>query len=95
MGDHRERTAEELVRGCRPVTSARPPLSITRRGSSIVSSTEHTPLSRDFVYTLHHNFKSCLLYGKNNVGVANGDAPAVKGLFVLCACLNSIVLSFC
>ncbi|VDM82933.1 unnamed protein product, partial [Strongylus vulgaris] len=50
----------------------------TRRGSSIVSSTEHTPLSRDFVYTLHHNFKSCLLYGKNNVGVANGDAPAVK-----------------
>ncbi|CAJ0598802.1 unnamed protein product [Cylicocyclus nassatus] len=83
MGDHRERTAEELVRGCRPVSTTRPPLSITRRGSSIVSSSEHTPLSRDFVYSLHHNFKSCLLYGKNNVGVANGEAPAVKGYLSL------------
>ncbi|EYC02328.1 hypothetical protein Y032_0100g3236 [Ancylostoma ceylanicum] len=83
MADQRERTAEELVRGCRPAATSRPPLSITRRGSSIVNSTEHTPLSRDFVYSLHHNFKSCLLYGKNNVGVANGEHPAVKGYLSL------------
>ncbi|KHJ80073.1 hypothetical protein OESDEN_20261, partial [Oesophagostomum dentatum] len=56
---------------------------ITRRGSSIVSSTEHTPLSRDFVYSLHHNFKSCLLYGKNNVGVASGENSSVKGYLSL------------
>ncbi|KAK6742526.1 hypothetical protein RB195_010036 [Necator americanus] len=83
MCDQRERTAEELIRSCRPASSTRPPLSITRRGSSIVNSGEHTPLSRDFVYSLHHNFKSSLLYGKNNVGVANGDQAAVKGYLSL------------
>nr|CDJ89035.1 RUN and RabGAP TBC domain containing protein [Haemonchus contortus] len=82
MGDSRERTAEELVRGCRPSSSSRPPLQITRRGSSIVSS-DHSTLSRDFVYSLHHNFKSSLLYGKNNVCVANGDQPPVKGYLSL------------
>ncbi|KAK5977368.1 hypothetical protein GCK32_012263 [Trichostrongylus colubriformis] len=83
MTDYRERTAEELVRGCRPNSSSRPPLSITRRGSSIVSSTDHSSLSRDFVYSLHHNFKSSLLYGKNNVCVANGDQVPVKGYLSL------------
>ncbi|KAK6035258.1 hypothetical protein COOONC_27235 [Cooperia oncophora] len=57
-------------------------ITTTRRGSSIVS-TDNSSLSRDFVYSLHHNFKSSLLYGKNNVCVANGDQPPVKGYLSL------------
>ncbi|KAE9418917.1 hypothetical protein Angca_002346, partial [Angiostrongylus cantonensis] len=82
MGEHCERSAEELVRGCRPGSSTRLPLSMTHQASSIVS-TDQIQLSRDFVYSLHHNFKSSLLYGKNNVSVADGDQPTVKGYLSL------------
>ncbi|CAD6194101.1 unnamed protein product [Caenorhabditis auriculariae] len=80
-----ETTAEDLVeRGGRPPASpkpARPPLTITRQGSSIVSSVDRGSVSRDYVYSLHHNFKSSLLYGKNNVAVAvNGGKESVKDL---------------
>ncbi|KAJ1365889.1 hypothetical protein KIN20_026355 [Parelaphostrongylus tenuis] len=82
MSEQYGRSAEDLIRGCRPGSSTRLPLSMTRQGSSIVS-TDQTQLNRDFVYTLHHNFKSSLLYGKNNVGVADGDQATVKGYLSL------------
>ncbi|CAJ0943055.1 unnamed protein product, partial [Mesorhabditis belari] len=82
-----EEAAEELVRQASLVqrsNGVRPPLSITRQGSSIVSVSERSSVSKDYIYSLHHNFKSSLLYGKNNVCVADShqDEPT-KGYLSL------------
>ncbi|PAV62790.1 hypothetical protein WR25_23423 isoform A [Diploscapter pachys] len=64
-------------------TPARPPLSIVRQGSSIVS-VDRGSVSRDYVYSLHHNFRTNLLYGKNNVCVAApGEETPIKGYLSL------------
>ncbi|GMT19332.1 hypothetical protein PFISCL1PPCAC_10629 [Pristionchus fissidentatus] len=49
-------------------SSSRPPLSVKRQGSSLVSM-ERQSTSRDYVFSLHANYRSTLLYGKNNVGL--------------------------
>uniref|UniRef100_A0A1I7XS16 PH_RBD domain-containing protein n=1 Tax=Heterorhabditis bacteriophora TaxID=37862 RepID=A0A1I7XS16_HETBA len=86
MSEGREPSAEELVwrDSIMPVSPnpARPPLSMMRQGSCMVSA-ERASISRDYVYSLHHNFKSSLLYGKNNVCVANSDQSPVKGYLSL------------
>ncbi|CAI5446177.1 unnamed protein product [Caenorhabditis angaria] len=65
-------------------STTRPPLSITRQGSSIVSSLDRNgSVSRDYVYSLHHNFKTSLLFGKNNVSVATDNNDQAKGYLSL------------
>lgn len=52
---------------------------IVRQGSSIMS-VDRGSVSRDYVYSLHHNFRTNLLYGKNNVCVAApGEETPIKG----------------
>ncbi|VDN54995.1 unnamed protein product [Dracunculus medinensis] len=90
-------TADELVQRHRlhsstsnsSSTSTRPPLSVLRGGSSIVSSTEsYSPtlcsFGRDYIYSLHQNVKYSLLYGKNNVLVTvASDTDPLKGYLSL------------
>ncbi|CAJ0583161.1 unnamed protein product, partial [Mesorhabditis spiculigera] len=76
MSHGNEETSDELVRQASIVqrrNGGRHPLSITRQGSSIVSTSDRASVSRDYIYSLHHNFKSILLYGKNNVSVADAS----------------------
>lgn len=60
-----------------------------KRGSSIVNSIDNhssaiCTFGRDYVYSLHQNVKSSLLYGKNNVTVAlPPDGPPLKGYLSL------------
>ncbi|MFH4975860.1 hypothetical protein AB6A40_002569 [Gnathostoma spinigerum] len=67
----------------------RPPLSLLKHGSSVVSSVDSCSSSgctyaRDYVYSLHQNVKSSLLYGKNNVTVTlPPDGPPLKGYLSL------------
>ncbi|CAG9535902.1 unnamed protein product [Cercopithifilaria johnstoni] len=69
--------------------SKRPPLMVTKRGSSIVTSIDScsSPVctfGRDYVYSLHQNVKASLLYGKNNVTAAiSPTGPPVKGYLSL------------
>uniref|UniRef100_A0A0N5AVY8 Rab-GAP TBC domain-containing protein n=1 Tax=Syphacia muris TaxID=451379 RepID=A0A0N5AVY8_9BILA len=93
-------TADELVQRHRlhsislvcssPIQSPRrPPLSILRSGSSIVNNVNscYNPMcifGRDYVFSLHQNMKTSLLYGKNNVTVTvSPDGPTLKGYFSL------------
>uniref|UniRef100_A0A9J2P6U4 Rab-GAP TBC domain-containing protein n=1 Tax=Ascaris lumbricoides TaxID=6252 RepID=A0A9J2P6U4_ASCLU len=72
-----------------PKSPKRPPLSVMKRGSSIVNSIDNhssaiCTFGRDYVYSLHQNVKSSLLYGKNNVTVAlPPDGPPLKGYLSL------------
>ncbi|VDN05132.1 unnamed protein product [Thelazia callipaeda] len=72
-----------------PPTPRRPPLTVMKRGNSIVSSVDScsSPVctfGRDYVYSLHQNVKSSLLYGKNNITVTiSPDGPPMKGYLSL------------
>uniref|UniRef100_A0A158Q7J9 Rab-GAP TBC domain-containing protein n=1 Tax=Elaeophora elaphi TaxID=1147741 RepID=A0A158Q7J9_9BILA len=72
-----------------PPTPRRPPLTVMKRGSSIVTSVDScsSPMctfGRDYVYSLHQNVKASLLYGKNNVTAAiSPDGPPMKGYLSL------------
>ncbi|VBB29002.1 unnamed protein product [Acanthocheilonema viteae] len=72
-----------------PPTPKRPPLTVMKRGSSIVTSVDScsSPMctfGRDYVYSLHQNVKASLLYGKNNVTAAiSPDGPPMKGYLSL------------
>uniref|UniRef100_A0A7E4VT29 Rab-GAP TBC domain-containing protein n=1 Tax=Panagrellus redivivus TaxID=6233 RepID=A0A7E4VT29_PANRE len=94
--EYRDPTADELVQRSRiaSTTSApaqspkRPPLSVMKRGNSMIRSSETNPVAnsfnRDYVFSLHQNQRSLLLYGKNNVGVANNNANTIlKGYLSL------------
>uniref|UniRef100_A0AAF5PQI8 Rab-GAP TBC domain-containing protein n=3 Tax=Wuchereria bancrofti TaxID=6293 RepID=A0AAF5PQI8_WUCBA len=72
-----------------PPTPKRPPLTVMKRGSSIVTSVDScsSPMctfGRDYVYSLHQNVKASLLYGKNNVtATVSPDGPPMKGYLSL------------
>ncbi|EJD73813.1 hypothetical protein LOAG_18790, partial [Loa loa] len=72
-----------------PPTPKRPPLTVMKRGSSIVTSVDScsSPMctfGRDYVYSLHQNVKASLLYGKNNVTAAiSPDGLPMKGYLSL------------
>ncbi|VDK78960.1 unnamed protein product [Litomosoides sigmodontis] len=72
-----------------PPTPKRPPLTVMKRGSSIVTSVDScsSPVctfGREYVYSLHQNVKASLLYGKNNVTAAvSPDGPQLKGYLSL------------
>lgn len=90
-------TADELVERHRsihsnsatPPTPKRPPLTVMKRGNSIVNGVDScsSPIctfGRDYVYSLHQNVKSSLLFGKNNVTVTiSPDGPPLKGYLSL------------
>ncbi|VDK29891.1 unnamed protein product, partial [Anisakis simplex] len=91
-------SADELVQRHRitsssnsasPKSPRRPSLSVMKRGNSIVSSIENCSstvctFGRDYVYSLHQNVKSSLLYGKNNVTVElPNEGPPLKGYLSL------------
>ncbi|GMR42503.1 hypothetical protein PMAYCL1PPCAC_12698 [Pristionchus mayeri] len=64
-------------------SSSRPPLSVKRQGSSLVSM-ERQSSSRDYVFSLHANYRSTLLYGKNNVGLEDSSGgDSTKGYLSL------------
>lgn len=48
-----------------------------KRGNSMIKSAETNPVAtsfnRDYVFSLHQNMRSSLLYGKNNVCVSSSE----------------------
>ncbi|CAI4228871.1 unnamed protein product [Auanema sp. JU1783] len=88
MCDRRGISSVSSIASSSSTSTSRPPLQMQRQCSSIVgSSVDHrssSVSSRDYVYSLHHNFKSSLLYGKNNVCLASKENEVpVKGYLSL------------
>ncbi|CAD5222297.1 unnamed protein product [Bursaphelenchus xylophilus] len=94
---YRDPTADELVQRFRLTSTSsltspklsKPPLTVFKRGSSVIRSVDVQSvaaysLSRNCVSSLHQNFRSSLLYGKNNVTVTTSDgSEALKGYLSL------------
>ena len=59
-----------------------------KRGNSMIKSAEVNPVAtsfnRDYVFSLHQNMRSSLLYGKNNVCVSSSEkSDLLKGYLSL------------
>ncbi|CAD5217523.1 unnamed protein product [Bursaphelenchus okinawaensis] len=94
---YRDPTADELVQRFRLTSTSsltspkptKPPLTVFKRGSSVIRSVDVQSvaaysLSRNCVSSLHQNFRSSLIYGKNNVSVTSSDgSDTLKGYLSL------------